>query len=75
MRDIEDLNEYQKDLIRASLSPLVEREPNQQCDKCGKIAELRPYGENGACICVECAHLNPQETERRMGMRLFGDTP
>ena len=32
----------------------IEEEPEQQCDLCGKIAELRPYGPNGECICFEC---------------------
>ena len=33
---------------------LIETEAYQQCDDCGKMAELRPYGKNGACICFEC---------------------
>ncbi len=26
----------------------------QQCDDCGEIKELRPYGPNGSCVCFEC---------------------
>jgi hypothetical protein len=26
----------------------------QQCDLCGKIAELRPYGPKGEMVCFEC---------------------
>lgn len=34
---------------------IIEKENNQQCDYCGKIAELRPYGKNNAVICFDCA--------------------
>lgn len=33
-------------------------EKPQQCDLCGKIAELRPYGPNGECICFACGMKN-----------------
>ena len=33
---------------------IIAAEPHQQCDACGEIAELRPYGPNGKCICFEC---------------------
>lgn len=33
---------------------VIKEEPQQQCDMCGKIAELRPYGPNGECVCYEC---------------------
>jgi hypothetical protein len=33
---------------------IIESENPQQCDLCGKIAELRPYGPHGECICFEC---------------------
>jgi hypothetical protein len=33
---------------------VIEEERPQQCDICGKIAELRPYGPNGECVCFEC---------------------
>ncbi|MCK5450275.1 MAG: hypothetical protein KAI70_00765 [Candidatus Omnitrophica bacterium] len=32
----------------------IEAEKPQQCDSCGKIAELRPYGPGGSCICFVC---------------------
>lgn len=43
---------------------VLEGEQSQQCDYCGKIAELRPYGKNGACICFECGMANEEETAR-----------
>jgi len=33
---------------------VIEAENKQQCDLCGKIAELRPYGPNGECVCFSC---------------------
>ncbi len=32
----------------------IYRERPQQCDMCGKIDELRPYGPSGECVCFEC---------------------
>lgn len=52
---------------------IIEPEAPQQCDLCGKIAELRPYGPNGECICYECGKKDPVTTERMMGKVLFGD--
>ena len=26
----------------------------QQCDLCGVVAELRPYGPRGECVCFDC---------------------
>ena len=34
---------------------IVEVEEPQQCDECGLIDELRPYGVNGMVICFDCA--------------------
>lgn len=50
-------------------------EPEQQCDLCGKIAELRPYGPNGECICHECGMKDEETTNRMMGIVLFGESP
>lgn len=50
----------------------VEKETAQQCDYCGKVAELRPYGRGGACICFQCAMLDEDETERQFANRLSG---
>ncbi len=41
---------------------VVEAETPQQCDYCGQVAELRPYGKDGACICFPCGQKNPEET-------------
>lgn len=37
---------------------IIEPEKPQQCELCGKIASLRPYGPNGEKICFECGMKN-----------------
>jgi hypothetical protein len=49
---------------------VIEVEKPQQCDYCGEIAELRPYGRNGACICFECGMKDEDETKRQFRRRL-----
>lgn len=50
---------------------IIEEEPEQQCDDCGKIAELRPYGPNGSKICFECGQKDEAGTIRRMQEVLY----
>ncbi len=45
---------------------LVEVDGKGKCEYCGKVAELRPYGKDGAKICFECGMKNREETERNM---------
>ena len=54
---------------------LIYGEKPQQCDLCGKIDELRPYGKNGEKICYDCGIKDKDTTERMMGIKLFGDNP
>ena len=35
-------------------------EKPQQCDLCGCIAELRPYGPKGETLCFDCATATPE---------------
>jgi hypothetical protein len=44
---------------------MLEPEQPQQCDLCGKIAELRPYGPNGESICYECGMKDEAATKRQ----------
>ena len=46
---------------------IIEDEKPQQCDYCGKIAELRPYGKDGACICYECGMSDRETTDEMFG--------
>jgi len=52
---------------------IIAPEKDQQCDFCGKIDELRPYGPNGECICYECGMNDKETTNKVMGKVLFGD--
>lgn len=49
------------------------REQPQQCDLCGKIAELRPYGSNGECVCFACGMKDRAAAERACSRLLFGE--
>lgn len=44
---------------------IIYREKEQQCDFCGKIAELRPYGPKGECVCFECAMKDEPAAKRQ----------
>jgi hypothetical protein len=43
----------------------IYQENPQQCDLCGKIAELRPYGPNGEAICFECGMKDEATTQQQ----------
>ena len=49
---------------------VIQEEKSQQCDNCGKVAELRPYGKDGACICFECGMKDEKQT-KKMFLRNF----
>lgn len=54
----------------------IAAERPQQCDQCGAIRELRPYGPGGSAVCHTCLELHPawwQEAGFRMKMVIFGD--
>lgn len=48
---------------------LIEREPDRQCELCGKQAECRPYGPKGEQICFACGQKNPEATRRALDQR------
>lgn len=49
---------------------VIEEERPQQCDYCGEIRELRPYGPNGECICFDCAMQDEETTREAFARRL-----
>ena len=51
---------------------IINVEKPQQCDYCGKIAELRPYGKDGATICFQCAMKDEETTKREFLKKLGG---
>lgn len=48
----------------------TKRENAQQCDLCGRIRELRPYGQNGECVCFDCG-MRDEAAAKREFMRRF----
>lgn len=60
-----------REIVRPGFKAFVfEPEAPQQCDLCGIVAELRPYGPNGECICFECGMKNRAATERAFERRM-----
>jgi hypothetical protein len=53
---------------------LGQEQKHEPCEYCGKISELRPYGENGAKMCFDCG-MKPENlatTERTFDRILEG---
>lgn len=48
----------------------IEAQNPQQCDLCGKVAELRPYGPNGECVCFDCAMQDEPSARRAFFERM-----
>jgi len=49
---------------------VIAAENPQQCDFCGGIAELRPYGPNGETVCFPCAMKDEPSAKRQFQKRL-----
>ncbi len=49
---------------------LIEEEKPQQCDICGEIAELRPYGPNGEKVCFQCGMEHEETAKAQFYRRL-----
>lgn len=52
---------------------IIKATPPAQCELCGAVEELRPYGPNGESICFKCGMRDPKATERQMAHILFGE--
>lgn len=50
----------------------IEEEVAEKCEYCGKIAELRPYGKNGANICFHCAMKDEKTAKDMFAKRIEG---
>ena len=71
------MDEEAKDLTReleAEGHAVTWAQEPQQCDMCGEVRELRPYGLNGEAICYECATSTPEmrESAERAMKRILG---
>lgn len=52
---------------------IIEPEADDQCELCGEIAELRPYGPNGERICFDCGMKDEAGTVKRFEALLKPD--
>ena len=41
----------------------IAQEPDDDCEMCGAVDELRPYGPNYERICFDCAMKNEERSE------------
>ena len=51
----------------------IAQEPDDDCEMCGAVDELRPYGPNYERICFDCAMKNQELTDQRIGEYIFGE--
>lgn len=49
---------------------IIEEEPEEPCELCGKMDELRPAGPNKERVCFDCAQKDPAAMKRYQ-QRLF----
>jgi hypothetical protein len=52
---------------------LIAPTEDAECELCGKVDELRPYGPRGENICFDCGMKNQEITDRQMNRVLFGE--
>lgn len=52
---------------------IISVEKPQQCDDCGEIKELRPYGPGGSMVCFQCGMKDEAEAKRRVAAAI-GDS-
>jgi hypothetical protein len=53
---------------------IIEVQPPEKCDLCGKIAECRPYGPKGENVCFQCGMKNKKAAERAFKRLVLGET-
>ena len=49
---------------------IIELEGVGECELCGAIAELRPYGPNGENICFECGKKDIETVRKKFYERI-----
>ncbi|MGE0444536.1 MAG: hypothetical protein AB7P99_04855 [Vicinamibacterales bacterium] len=52
---------------------VIEREPDDVCEICGRVAELRPYGPNGERVCFSCGMKDEAAARRQFGRQVLGE--
>jgi hypothetical protein len=53
------------DGVPRQVQGIISAEKPQQCDDCGDIKELRPYGPGGSVVCFDCGMKDEAEAERQ----------
>jgi formylmethanofuran dehydrogenase subunit E len=53
---------------------IIAAEKPQQCDLCGEISELRPYGPNGEMVCFPCGSKDEGAMERGFRRLVLGES-
>lgn len=53
----------------------IAEEAAAECELCGKMAELRPYGPKKESVCFDCGMKDKKAAERAMAERLDGVGP
>lgn len=48
-------------------------EPEDKCELCGKVAELRPYGPKGERVCFGCGMKDQAAAERQFRKYVCGE--
>lgn len=52
---------------------ILEGEEEDECEMCGLVRELRPYGPNGENVCIECMMKNEKAAEKVFAKILRGE--
>jgi len=52
---------------------VIQPEPHDECEMCGKTDELRPYGPNCENACFDCCAKDPEARDRQFAKRM-GET-
>lgn len=60
-----ELKDFITVLAQAEGAEVITDTAPQQCDTCDKVAELRPYGPNGECICFDCGMRDEETTKQQ----------
>ena len=51
----------------------IQEESPSVCEECGKVAEVRPYGKDGANICFDCGMKDEDRTMNNFSVKLLGE--
>lgn len=59
--------------IRIGNTIILRVEGPAECELCKKVAELRPYGPGGKCVCFDCAKKTPEIMRNNCRVQLLGE--